>query len=361
LDIPIHKPAEIESGEIEVPSHKYWGGMILGHAQAEFRNSVGLVYLFESAGVNPLRRVAYPINVAQLHAVPRVQNGEVTWTPEFDYLFNMLEVLSHNRADQLGVFVSTSQSDVRLSQIVNRIFSRSEQSESDIIECRNEILSALRYLFEVNGRNFEDPQIPFVPNGASIGTRDYQLFVNKILEHNEAEGLRLYETLSRKLLSSLGLVHGAGGFLGGGYNGSGGAIGGGAVAIRNVDCCGVLHDLDEQQAMDRFFLKDTLYWLESLLVGREVPEGCSLQTVSVLSRFNKGAYFGTAPLTLTSVVDSLRADTPRQQQQRLFREPTETTELECRKIWCLTDQERSAYDKARSRGAQFGRAWKKPR
>lgn len=375
---PIALPRRGAEGDVSVPSHEFWGGMSVKHAEAEYRNHLGLWLLFDTLKQNPLDRVAFPLNVGALHTVPIIKQDGVTWMANHDYLTNILDSHSYERADHLGVFISASKCDVRLSQVVNRIFSRTEESLECIDTCEFEIRSALKYLFEVNGVPFIEGDARLKIGSHGVDTPQFLDFVNQLLIPNRDTGRTLYNKLSKRLLTSVGMIHGAGGHLGGGYNEKDGAIGGGATAIRNIDCCGALHDLDldvylpwvvsgqkkheakvnTAKIFDLVFLKDTLYWLETLLVGRNISAGDSFQTLTVGTPFNKCAFFGNQSIhaqTPWRVMGTVK-EKPKSTARSLFSEEDQLNHSEEQQdfsIWHFTEEERKIMSRAHNQGSGF--------
>jgi hypothetical protein len=203
---PITLPAKTREEDIRVPSHQFWGGISVAHAEAEYRNHLGLWCLFDALSQNPLDRVAFPLNVGALHAIPILSGGKLSWMSNHDYCPKILDSHSHDRVDHLGVFVSASKCDVRLSQVVNRIFSRSEESSECIEACEFEIRSALKYLFNVNGLVFIDEHVSLSIGRNGLGAPEFQDFVNRLLVPNRVAGVSLYKKLSKQLLTSLGMI-----------------------------------------------------------------------------------------------------------------------------------------------------------
>lgn len=284
----LHNPRK--SGSI----HGDWGGLRLMDAQSEFDNLLGINYLMSRVAPRLGLVAAQPLDIANLEAIPVWErSGKVRWmTPEE----HSLKVLGQEIWAAVPNFVclrTVSVSDVRLSQVVNRIFSPPDVEKISPSERKEMIDSAMRYLYRVNGYVFEAPKFPLPLQAGELTSASVAWYLRLAAEANPRASQAIFHRFESKLFVSMAAVHAIGGHLGGfklpGHDRL--ALRGGPLTLRNVGADGLMHDVDhychlplssgwgstfkrEQnievaQALDIATFQDSLYWLRIVLGQRE--------------------------------------------------------------------------------------------
>lgn len=306
---PVYRLKPPKEGAPTIPSHKFWGGLTLQDAQVEYLHTLAVNQLMREAAPEVITATAVPLTARALSMLPIWQWHDTVWLPVHEYSVKFLgpEPISSN--ERLAVFHSAFTADVRLSQVLNRIIARSSQSAASVEAAREEIDSALRYLYTVNGEKINlTAQTPGLQDGR-FAWRELFKYVRQVGEQNGDAALRIQACMEASL-AVLAAVHGSGGHLGGSWNGKIGAIGGGAVTMRNIDAAGALHDLDRDiflpwirrpdlsmmsEAQHRAALPmmqwfDTLHWIETVSWSKNILFGLDLPADAELKVYKIGEY-----------------------------------------------------------------------
>ncbi len=312
-----------------IPSHMFWGGLLLSHAQAEYINTLGVSHLLQATGHDPMG-VAVPVDICVPESLPKWRNGTARWVNQCEYQKVELGFSMLADKDCLAIFRTISSGDVRIPQLINRIFERTDESSCNLKICKFEIDSALAYLYWLHGFNLEIPRGSIDFQGNSVELSDVAHYLKKVSELNAGNAQVIRRRILERALTTLGLVHGAGGHLGGAYRDFLGAYSGGAIAKRNVDLLGGVHDLDmdvflpwlknpampytlleqnqlrlsEMQWFDLMFWRDLWYWTDTTVLGRDIPRGCDLKHYEV-GKYNHVERFGSLEPQVAAGYDSV--------------------------------------------------------
>ncbi len=310
---------EKEQG-IEIPSHKFWGGLTYKDGTTEMLNALALLEMQQKLAPNMPVATAVPLDVGFLSSVPTYVGDETVWHDPIIYGQKYLDAWEPDISNRLVCYRSISPCDVRLSQVVNRVIERSDESRTNLEVAKTEIESALSFLYKLHGQDFHmhEGDIP-VRNGR-VRIHEILAFLSEIGEQNKQSAEKILKRFDNQTLRIMGLVHGAGGYLGGGWDSDEklGAVGGGATSLRNIDAAFVVHDLDpdlylpwivqtakypemhsryqeatpKMQAMDLLFWSDSRYWLETILLGRALEDDERLCDIEIENRHNHTRRFG---------------------------------------------------------------------
>ena len=316
-------------------THAVWGGMSDAEGKAEFVNTLGIIHLTRETGAIKDASITIPLDLVRFVTIPHTLSGRPGWTSQGEYWRNIVHAKSMKAQFSLYCARSLTRSDVRLSQVVNRVFGRDRNSESSPQEIKHEIDSSLRYLYWIHGRDFVPPPFLPTPNNATIGPAEIAHYLSGVYQFNSASARYIRTVLIQNTLKVIASVHGAGGHLGGIRVGEVGAWNGGSPAIRNVSVDGSLKDFDGElylpwihsdslridghirhrelrtsfQASDLFMWRDTAYWINTLLLGRNVAPGTPLKEHRVFDSVSIYRFGNVAQTSVRTKIGRPRACT----------------------------------------------------
>jgi hypothetical protein len=274
--------------------HADWGGLDFFDAQTEFNNLLGLNYLMSKVAPRLGLVAAQPLDIASIEAIPLWDDsGRIQWISPEEHALKVLGQKLWAATPKLACLRTVSVSDVRLSQIVNRIFSPPDIEKIEPTERKPIIDSTLRYLYRVHGYQFEAPKFPVPLQDGKLTAASVAWYLKLAADTNPRASSAIFHRFESKLFVTMAAVHAIGGHLGG-FNLPGQdslAIRGGPLTLRNLGADGLMHDVDhfchlplttgwgskfkkEQhiylaQALDKITLLDTIYWLNLVLGQRE--------------------------------------------------------------------------------------------
>src|SRR5262249_28534607 len=145
-----------------------------------------------------------------------------------------------------GCLRTVSRSDVRISQLVNRIFAPENAGSLAPADRKEQIDSALKYLYFVHGYRFQAPSFPIPHEGGRITSEGIADYLQLAAQLQSRQAGAIYRLITARPHSAMCTVHAFGGHLGG-ANIPGAldlANRGGPLSQRNVDCDGRIHDID---------------------------------------------------------------------------------------------------------------------
>lgn len=289
--------------------HGLWGGMTYGDAEAQFCNHLGLSWLMHRVAPQLEGAVAEPIDFGHLEAVPLWnKDGSLRWVTCNELGRMVLGNAMWSDPPELAVFRSVTSSDVRLSQLVNRIFFPPDAEGLGASARKRSIDEALTYLYAVHGYQYVPPSLPLRIDGNRITSASVVGYLRESARLQGSAAVQISRKIESRSLLSMAAVHALGGHLGGirlpGTPNM--AIRGGPLSLRNVDCEGRLHDIDHfcllplapgwvtvesklhpaAQALDVITARDTMYWVELILGRRPDIPSSSLVQVHFAKRFS---------------------------------------------------------------------------
>lgn len=307
-DLPLRQTSYLRAMKLHAPIlsntkklgtiHEYWGGLIIQDAQSEFDNLLGLASLVNRVAPKLGAVAAQPIDICRFTSLPVWNSdGEPSWLSPLEYSQEVLGRRVWNATPEFVCLRTACVSDVRISQLVNRIFSP-DGIESLSASVRKEMVdSTMAYLFQMHGYEFEAPAFPLPSDGGKISATSIAQYLALAADLQPTAAKRIYHTFESKLFTSMAAVHGIDGHLGGIELPKQHqlAIRGGPLSLRNVGADGLLHDVDHYchipvcprrgssfidkqdlvnaQVLDFVALNDTMYWLGVILGQRhEVPQ-----------------------------------------------------------------------------------------
>lgn len=294
LRAPIYRRRPALEGR-EIATHRYWGGLLRGHAESEFVHTLSLHEFGRTVQLPSPIPLPIPLDVGVPRMLPVWGGKRTTWLSPDEYRDQILRIGRGDPYEDPATYRSLSGCDVRWSQLLNMIFSCPKDSPgAEAVSAR--IAVALKLVYVANGFPFTPPTQAIETRSGHLQWRDLFRYLAHISEQNSASAGELYRKIESGLVSLMGMVHGSGGHLGGADLGQGtGAISGGALSLRNVDLQGVVHDLDqdiyfpvvrpigstlELRATQRYFLSDmqradaiylesSLDWIRNILLAPE--------------------------------------------------------------------------------------------
>ncbi len=316
----------------EDTSRSMWGGMTLNEGKESYLNARQLAVLFEEGFKDNIQRIPIPFDTVAIESLPFWMVGDHPKRPPgwFRWDIYVKGVLSlGNRSHDFSrpaIHRSLSKCGLRVGGLVNAIFSRTEESSTNLSLAKSEIDDALRYLYFQHQQPITLPGHGVRVRAGQCGPAEVAAYLKQVSEINGPAAHTIYNNIAYTLLSSAGFVHGTEGDVGGSMvpGKAGGAGAGGAVAIRNVDIHGMMHDLSgvqigkkcgfvsslseeaikqhedrhRRQRADLMHLHHTLYWVKTVCLGREVPGGTNMVTEQ-RGWHNYITYFGEIPSSLS--------------------------------------------------------------
>lgn len=316
---PIYVRVNENPGPDELGADSYpWGGLYERYGKKELKHHVVLESFLRERDPDLTNHIPKPIKLARLLSLPTWDGqGGTHWLGVQSYALMLMCSLG-GLPDPLAALVTVTPSDVRLVAVVNRIFESTIEGRSNVQIRAQEILSTLRFLYWNHGLNLEyqAPEFPLEGCEApAIGK-----LLRAICAENRASSQAIYARLIEGPFKIMRLVHLEGGHLGGGYVESdlgleAGAPNGGALALRNLDILGGLHDLDwcmylpfqqpalpeetivveevfvkEVQRLEVAYWVETAYWARVILFG-ELGNPIESAVRTEVSRQNDFTYF----------------------------------------------------------------------
>lgn len=282
------------------PRPVYWGAEELDDELTELEHTIRFRNFLGQHAPHLQELLPLPVDIREYLALPYNQNGKNHWLSFNQYWDTFLDD-EKIEYEGLGTYISISRSDVRVRQLIDRIFTRSDDARIDLKVAAEEIESSLKALYWWHNQPLELPTRSSLLEGGNIGTKDVLQYLSEVADLNRKSADQIFSTSAGDLAELVGLVHGCGGHLGGGWRQASdgrdlGVSYGGPLAIRNVDLLGGIHDfnlsyfllpwaadtkgswngyarqlheLDRSQVLDLMYLGETVYWLESITYGRK--------------------------------------------------------------------------------------------
>ncbi len=314
----------------DASSQWIWGGMSLDEGRDSYRISRRLSTMFEECFNDGVQRVAMPFDAVALERIPywrKGTSGVAGWYDWDEFVKKLFQQDPKNQdAFRPTVYRSLSRSGIRLGGLVNAVFARSEESLHNPSHCRDEVDTALRYLYFQHGKKLLLPEKGVEAREGVLGPGEIAIYLQKVAALNKDAAEEIYRSSARAMISTTGFIHGTEGDLGGSLvpgkaHGSGA---GGSIAIRNVDLHGILHDISgvrlgircrfklleaetvnkqfqdriRSQKADIMHLYHCLYWTRVLCFGMEVAPGVEMSTVQ-RGYHNYITFFGAPPQVLS--------------------------------------------------------------
>ena len=288
---PVVRVKRYDENEI----HGTWGGMLAGCAEQEFINLLGVSWLMNSVCPHLDGAVAEPLDAAVFLALPVwEQSGRVRWLASGDYQRQVLDDEPWSKSAALASLRTVSRSDVRLSQLVNRLLEAANM-EMGSEEQKAVVDGSLSYLYHVHGYRYDPPPMG-LPIDGKTGEAALVRYLRLAALRQPTIARSIYQHIFDRSFLTMAYIHGFGGHLGGFRieQASHLAPRGGALTLRNVDCEGRLHDLDARcctavpgfsiyqqpnqvmqgQLLDLICLYETMGWMQLVLGQRsELPTG----------------------------------------------------------------------------------------
>jgi hypothetical protein len=313
-----------------------WGGLYQKYGAQELKHYLVLESFLREREPKLAAHIPKPIKLARFLSLPTWSDEGTHWLGVQSYALMLMCSLG-GLSEPLAALVTVTPSDVRLVAVVNRIFESTEAGRSNVLVRAQEILSTLRFLYWNQGLSLEycGPKLPLdACDSGAIGR-----LLRAICRQNEASSRAIYAQLIEGPFKIMRLVHLEGGHLGGGYvqgeeDVEAGAPNGGALALRNLDLRGGLHDLDwcmylpfqkpalpseiieleesvllEVQRLEIAYWVEAAYWARVILFG-ELGETSSIAVTTEVSTQNDFTYFcdeSRLSLTMQLFMDRLKA------------------------------------------------------
>lgn len=337
-----HGPRTIHSPQME--SQKFWGGMPKYQGCLEIVNTLAVQWMMCEIDAAHEPALPAPLDLGALLAIPVWQDGTLhKWLGLDEYLAQFFKYEKDVDLHQkFATYRSISRSDVRLTQILNRMFCANDGTQgASVFEAQERINQALQYTYWVHGKELSLPEAELRISDGKVGWPEFLGYLREVHQANGQASEEILQEMQLKSLRLMAAVHGSGGHLGGAFSGEIGAVSGGAVTLRNIDAFGVVHDLDmeiflpwiprmdgtmERQAMQRKHLgemkycdikywENSAYWMDIILRGAELAQGYSLHEnrfgkYDQVSRFGPHERDSTLAREAEHSAESLKSDLP---------------------------------------------------
>lgn len=262
--------------------------------------------------------MATPIDVAALHHVPIWAGESVRWVSPIEFIRDSVKY-SYEPERALAILRSIGVTEVRMLQLVDRVFLHERPKGATRAVLQDQILSSLRYLYAIHGESLVNPDAELGRPGEAISPREVLKFLHDIHVANRSAAVRIRAQVAEPLLWAHGLMHRHGGDLGGLHIKKGdlefGAFGGGPAALRNLTIAGEMRDIDTQIRVpgveslgsnigmyqmakvrrqgDLIILADSLYWLDKVLFGERRRDAAVPRAIAFFNPINSAVRFGS--------------------------------------------------------------------
>jgi hypothetical protein len=314
---------EVEGKKVkkpQYPCHQFWGGQHWLGALNEYHSASELALFCDALDPRLAAAIAVPISVERLLSIPSwKKDGQVEW---HDPVLYTSKFMRNMNSDNKGFFqtITFSKSDVRLAQLVGKIFGMNGYAKDSVSDTEDSILEALRFLYHTYDKEFSIGSAELLPSSV-FGMRDIGKFLKELGEQNHKAANEIYADFEFRTVATLAAVHGGDGNLGGVFRRGAGIMFGGPQSIRNIDLFGCMHDYETRpflpwstdsnvsefdlikehternfmQGADALLLRESLYWLKSVLFGFESDEAVttsklnidSMQDITVMTAKNR--------------------------------------------------------------------------
>lgn len=316
---PAYVRRQQSSRDIVLSTHELWGGMQLHEAVGEFTTTLSFQAFLRRHRPEGKLPMATPIDVGVLHHVPLWNEDEVRWVSPIEFLRDHAQYTSDRRR-ALATFRSLGITEVRMLQLVDRVFLHERPQNATRLVLQEQIVSALRYLYAIHGESLVVPKAQLSKPGEAISPREVLRFLHAVYTSNKAAASRIRAQVAEPLVWAHGLMHRNGGDLGGLHIKKGnhefGAFGGGPAALRNLSIAGEMRDIDTQIRVpnmptsgvdsngmyqmqgvrkqgDLVMLADSLYWLDKILFGEFRRDLAIPREIKTLTKINSFVRFGS--------------------------------------------------------------------
>ena len=284
-------------------SHRVQGGLTETHALQEFWNHLAVLDLGRSIGIEP--SIALPVDVGWMRQLPKIVRNGVQFKSMEEYFRTELTAAP----ERIVQFRTMVKSINRVSVVP--LLLRAESPTMFVREAR----AMLEATYRAYGKTLvlDHPRGPLLQDRGWPNHAEAFGFLNSIYRLNQTSADQILREFAQKTLQTIGMIHGAGGHLGGtedsifdGPDGSVvathrslGAPSGGATQFRNMTLAGEIRDLDSNvyipgsldeswlsdmqvlkynlswfQGQDLRHWQETWYWICALMKGKEsVPPG----------------------------------------------------------------------------------------
>lgn len=291
--LPIYRRIHASKTDVFCNTHLYWGGMSRNFATNEFNNHLALHALIQITDPNLSDLINIPVKISKYLSLPYWdESAKKQWINSDEYISNFLGGIN-DLEDSLSVFESYGRCDVRLSELIAKLFEISDSSRLNPDLARKEIIEGIRFLYQLHGHIFKDPGHTLKTSNKKVSNKCILDFLTICGEHNLQSAQSIFDMISLKTGRLLGIIHGTGGHVGGGMNKWTGTPKGGSIAVRNIDLYGGFHDFDasvyfpwhprfqsskiyidiahhEQMAcFDLMYWRESMNWFQAALFGNK--------------------------------------------------------------------------------------------